>query len=321
MGKKKILLVFVAIILLPAFPIHASEIYELFEPDESGPYHVGYYKAKYNDPVYGDYTAAIRYPAKYDGFFAPKINSDTPFPGIVVANGFAGSEWQIKWIPTHLTTYGYVTICFTPPNKTSGDTTQWAYGFVRGIQKLKSHNSMWFSPISGILDTETFGAIGLSMGGGGCIEATGLPDSEIDASVALAPANSDSSINAAQNITVPIQIQVGNNDGMVPPERVLPYYSDLIPDTLNKEYFSITGGNHIGFIDDFFARFAENLGLDYPKEIEFEEQRKISSKYFTAWFEYHLRGLDEYFTYIFGKDAQNDFDAGMLSDLRYMYSD
>jgi len=317
MRKKIILFVFVATILLLAFPIHADEVNDVLEPDDPGPYHIGYYKVSYNDPVYGRYMATIRYPAKYDGFFAPKDISGAPYPGIVVANGFAGSEWNIKWIPTHLTTYGYVTICFTPPAKLLGDTTQWAYGFVRGIEKLKSHNSLWFSPISGILDTETFGGIGLSMGGAGCIEATGLANSEIDASVALAPASSDSSNAAAQSITVPIQIQVGNNDGMVPPERVLPYYSDLIPDALNKEYLSITGGNHIGFIDDFVARFAEWLGLDDPKGIEFEEQRRISSRYFTAWFQYHLRGLDEYFTYIFGEEAQNDLDAGILSDLKY----
>jgi predicted dienelactone hydrolase len=208
MGKKIILFVFVATILLLAFPIYANEVNDILEPDESGPYHVGYYKVSYNDPIYGRYVAKIRYPAKYDGFFAPKDTSGAPYPSIVVANGFAASEWNIKWIPMHLTTYGYVTICFTPPHKISGDTTQWAYGFVRGIEKLKSHNSLCFSPISGILDTETFGAIGLSMGGGGCIEATGLADSEIDASVALAPASSDSSNDAAHNITVQIQIKV-----------------------------------------------------------------------------------------------------------------
>jgi len=321
MKNRTILVVFVATIFLLAFPIHADDFNNILEPDDPGPYHIGYYKVKYNDPVYGSYIATIRYPAKYDGFFAPKDISGDTYPSIVVANGFAGSEWSIKWIPMHLTTHGYVTICFTPPDKLLGDSTQWAYGFIRGIEKLKSQNSLWFSPISGILDTETFGGIGLSMGGAGCIEATGIINSEIDTAVVLAPASSNSSKDAAQNITVPIQIQVGNNDGMVPPERVLPYYSDLIINTLNKEYLSITGANHIGFIDEFFARFAEWVGLDDPKEIIFEEQRRISSRYFTAWFEYHLRGLDEYFTYIFGEEAQNDFDAGVLSDLQYMYSD
>jgi dienelactone hydrolase len=319
MKKRMILFVFVATILLLVFPIHSDEVYNEIEPDDTGPYHVGYYKVSYNDPVYGRYKATIRYPAKYDGFFAPKDTSGGPYPGIVVANGFAGSEWNIKWIPMHLASHGYVKICFTPPDKLLGDTTQWAFGFIRGIEKLKSQNSARFSPISGILDTENFGGIGLSMGGAGCIEATGTINSGIDASVALAPASSNSSKDASKNITVPIQIQVGNNDRMVSPDRVLPYFSDLIPNTLNKEYLAITGGNHIGFIDEFFARFADRLGLDNPAGIEFEEQRRISSKYFTAWFQYHLRGLDEYFTYIFGEEAHDDLDTGILSDLQYIY--
>ena len=154
------------------------------------------------------------------------------------------------------------------------------------------------------------------MGGAGCIEATGAIDSKINASVALAPASSIKSKNAAENITVPTQIQVGNNDGMVPPEKVLPYYTNLIQNISNKEYIAITGGNHIGFVDEFFARFAEWIGLDDPKEIEFEKQREISKKYFTAWFEYHLRGLDDYYTYIFGEKAQIDLDSGVLADFR-----
>jgi len=317
MEKKILFFTFFAVVLLLAYPIHAIETDNIIEPDEPGKYHIGYYKISYNDPIYGRYIATIRYPAKYDGFLAPKDISDGPYPGIIVTNGFAGSEWNIKWIPLHLTSYGYITICFTPPEKILGDTTQWANGFIEGIETLKSQNSLWFSPISGILDVQSFGVIGLSMGGAGCIEATGSIVSEIDAAVALAPASSNSSIDAANNINVPIQIQVGNNDGMVPPVRVLPYYSDYISDSLNKEYLSITGANHIGFVDEFFARFAEWAGLDDPKEIEFEEQRRISRGYFTAWFQYHLKDLDEYFTYIFGKHAMDDLETGILSDLKY----
>lgn len=317
MKKIMIFFVFAAIILLLVFSIHADEVKNLSEPDEPGPYHIGYYRVSYNIPPYGRYWAKIRYPAIRDGWLTPRDISQAPYPGVVVANGFAGSEWNIKWIPEHLTSYGYVTICFTPPNKISGDTTQWAYGFHGGLEKLKSQNSIWFSPIKDMVDVETFGGIGLSMGGGGCIEATGAPYSEIDAAVALAPAGSDDAKNAAQNITVPTQLQVGNNDGMVPPNNVIPFYTDLIPDTIIKEYLSITGGNHIGFVDEFYARIAEKLGLDKPKGIKFSEQRLVSKKYFTAWFEYHLKGLDEYYIYIFGEKAHNDLDTGILSDLKY----
>jgi dienelactone hydrolase len=307
----------VAFILLLVSSVHAVEVNTMSSPDETGPYHIGYYKISYVVPPYGRYWAKIRYPAIRDGWMAPKDTSEAPYPGIVVSNGFGGSEWNIKWIPEHLTSYGYVTICFTPPHKYSGDTTQWAYGFHGGIEKLKSQNSLWFSPIKDMVDVETFGAIGLSMGGGGCIEATGAPNSEIDAAVPLAPASSDTVKDAAKNITVPTQLQVGNNDGMVPPEHVIPFYTEFIPETSVKEYLSITGGNHIGFVDEFFARIAERLNIDNPKGIEFEEQRRISSKYFTAWFQYHLKELDDYYTYIFGEEAQNDMNNGILTDLKY----
>jgi dienelactone hydrolase len=317
MKWKLILIGSIVIFLLLIFPVHALDVHISSPPDEPGPYHIGYYKVSYVVPPFGRYWAKIRYPATRDGWLAPKDTSEAPYPGIVVANGLAGSQWNIKWIPKHLTTYGYVTICFTPPKKIYFDTTQWAYGFHGGIEKLKSQNDFWFSPISEMVDVETFGGIGLSMGGGGCIEATGASGSEIDAAVPLAPASSDDAISAAQNITVPTQLQVGNNDGMVPPERVVPYYTDFIQNTSVKEYISITGGNHIGYIDEFVARLAELIGLDSPKDIEFAEQRRISRKYFTAWFQYHLKGLDEYYTYIFGDEAQNDLDTGILADFRY----
>ena len=316
MIKQMIILGFFLMMLIIR-PVYPRDIYDVTSPDEPGPYHIGFYRVSYEVSPYGRYQAAIRYPAKSDGLFAPYDPAGAPFPGIVVGNGFAGSDRNIKWICRHLTSHGYVTICFTPPNSILGDPTQWAYGFHGGIDKLKSQNAGFFSPIHGLLDTTVFGAIGLSMGGAGCIEATGSQDSEIDTAVALAPASFDSSLSAAKNITVPIQLQVGNNDGMVPPERVIPYYVNFTGYDMVKEYLSIMGGNHIGFIDELYARIAEWLGLDKLHSIEFEEQRRISSKYFTSWFHYHLLDRTEYFTYIFGDEAMNDLHSGMLSDLRY----
>ena len=41
MKKRIILFVFVATILLLAFPIHADEVNNVLEPVESGPYYIG----------------------------------------------------------------------------------------------------------------------------------------------------------------------------------------------------------------------------------------------------------------------------------------
>jgi len=317
MMKRDMFLGSVAILLLLCFSVPMVGAVSVPPPDQPGSYHIGSYKVWYLVPPYGVYQATIRYPATSDGWRAPLDTSEAPYPGIVVANGFAGSEWNIKWIPQHLTTYGYVTICFTPPHKISGAATQWASGFRGGFETLRMQNSSRFSPIFGAVDNETRGAIGLSMGGGGCVEATGTPGSYIDAAVGLAPAGLPSVLSAARDITVPIQLQVGTLDGIVPPKRVLPMYTDYLSHSTVKEYLAITGGNHIGYIDEFYAVFGQRFGIDNPPGITVEQQHTISCRYFTAWFQYHLRHLSEYYTYIFGAEAQQDLDTGILADLRY----
>jgi len=290
-------------------------------PDEPGPYSVANYTVSYGMSGYGTYEATIRYPVLNSSEAAQKDESNAPYPGIVVSSGLHGGEWSVSWISEHLTSHGYVTLGFTPPDPGLGVWTQWADGFTGGIQELKRQGNDSSSPIFGMLDFNTFGTIGLSMGGGGCIEAAGTAGSEVDAAVALAPGgyssdrfaagNVTSVMKAAANITVPIQLQVGSNDAMVPPERVYPFYSDLIPDTTVKQYVEIDGGNHIGFLNQEFAEVAEYIrqempdlaqmvGTDAPCEIGFEEQRRVSARYFTAWFQYHLKGITGYEQYIFG---------------------
>ena len=132
---KKLIIFLILILFLILNSVNAIEPNQTKDSDEPGPYNVGYYKVYYKNPNYGTYLATIRYPAKYDGLLAPIDDSNSPYPGIVVSNGWAGSEWNIKWIPKHLSSYGYITICFTPPNQFIGNTTQWAIGFKDGIEK------------------------------------------------------------------------------------------------------------------------------------------------------------------------------------------
>ena len=245
-------------------------------PEEMGPYHVGYYDTTYTIEPFGTYKAVIRYPAFSDGLLTPKDARGVPYPGIGVCNGILGQESQISWIAEHLASHGYVTICITPPKIASSDITQWATGFSAGISRLKNETLMSNSPVNGLVDTERFGSIGLSMGGGGSIEAAGAEGSEIDAAVALAPAGYSSAVEtdtmaAARNIRIPTQIQVGSNDGMVPPTHARPYYEAIIPDDTIKEYVEIYGGNHIGFLNETYAEIAKMLGLDNPMGIAFAE--------------------------------------------------
>ncbi len=97
-------------------------------------------------------------------------------------------------------------------------------------------------------------------------------------------------VEACNNITAPIQFQVGSEDGNVLPEWVEEYY-ELVPNTTVKEYLVINGANHFQFFDKYAAEFFSimiDLGMDNPATISTEEQHRISRGYFTAWFNHFL---------------------------------
>ncbi|MFO8011445.1 MAG: hypothetical protein R6U89_11665 [Dehalococcoidia bacterium] len=309
-----------------SIPQAATAEEEAQPPDESGPYNIGYYHESFYIFPYGIYTAKIRYPAKRDGWRAPGDMSGGPYPGVAMAGGTFQSDWMLDWAPEHLTSHGYVTICFTPPCTLSTDTAQWARGFNEALEQLKRANHSRFSPLKGVLDEESSGVLGYSMGGAGCIEASAI-NPEIDAIAALAPGADDgilapffeSTVEACSNITAPIQLQVGSNDGNVLPEWVGGYYN-LIPDTTSKEYLVINGANHFQFFDQYaaeFFSFMTDLGMDNAAEIRIEEQHRIARGYFTAWFNYFLKDLSGYETHIFGDRARADLDSSVLSSLQY----
>jgi dienelactone hydrolase len=180
----------------------AAAVSSLASPDSAGPYRVGWYNTEFEVEPYGVYRASIYYPAQSDVRLAAPDASGALYPGIVASNGYYGSDWNITWLPQQLASHGYVALCFTPPAGgtlntwtysglvQSWDTTQWAAGFKAGIDKLKEQNGLDGSLIRGLLDTGTFGVIGLSMGGAGALEAAGT-SAEIDAVVGLAPAYTD----------------------------------------------------------------------------------------------------------------------------------
>ncbi|GEM_PF-810830 len=315
----------VAGLLIPATTASADG--GLTPPNQEGSYDVGHYSIWFNVDGFGLYKAKIRYPAKWDGWLAAKDMSDGPYPGIVMAGGSLQTEWMMEWAPEHLTSHGYITACITPPNTLSMETAQWAEGLNKAIKKIRTENTRWLSPMKHILDANSIGVLGYSMGGAGAIEAAAV-NPEIDVVVGLAPGADEGDLAsyfestkaACQNITVPIQMQVGSNDGNVLPEWIDGYYN-LIPNTTVKEQLVITGANHFQFFDPCSAEILSALmaifGMDNAATISVEAQHAISKGYFTAWFNYYLKGNTNYETYIFGAEAQADLDSGILTALEY----
>ncbi len=260
-------------------------------PDEHGPYEIDFY----DRDVIG-VEATIRYPVG-------AAEGET-FPGIAVSAGHTANKAMVSWIGVHLATHGYITICVTPLNVLALSTTGWASSLNSGLEKLKSENQRAGAPIFGLLDVSKLGAIGHSCGGGGAFEAASKNE-EIKAAVGIAPYIPFMPNNV--ELAIPVQFQAGATDTTITPAQISNYYySDHAPDAIAKELLVIKGVAH----NDFVTIGGIPSGT--------QKAHAVSSRYFTAWFQYHLKGLTtDYSTYIYGDEAEEDVNSGVLNKLDF----
>jgi predicted dienelactone hydrolase len=136
------------------------------------------------------------------------------------------------------------------------------------------------------------------MGGLGALIA-GSEDPRIKCIVSLAPAilpEFSSIPKEIYDITTPIQLQIGSNDGIISPANVQTFFNGLT--SQHKSYIEINGGNHIRFLDKtMMSIIGEHMSRwgafgrrfkDTKASITFEKQHAMSSHRFLEWFNYHL---------------------------------
>jgi hypothetical protein len=156
--------------------------------------------------------------------------------------------------------------------------------------------------------------------------------------VALAPGINDlgrfifmETIEAAERIRMPTQIQVGNRDCFVNPQEgsllrftnltdqgVETYYDIIMA---RKLYVEINGANHVAYINEDIADIgnsivADLIPIDCMPAISTAEQHRIAAKYATMWFDTHLYDTPFWNQTLFGNGIREDFEKGVLSDFR-----
>jgi len=269
---------------------------------------------------WGTYKVTIYYPALQSGESTPPDRAKNPYAAVVFAHGILANKDEYKWIGNQLASSAYVTLLFSTPNAGIRQVDQWSEGISGGITYLNELSSSDTSILRGMVDSARIGAMGHSMGGAAAILAT-VNDSRIKSTVALAPANprhvppaSRKALEAAKAVKVPVQIQVGSKDGLTPKDTVHEYYANL-PGVAAKEYVEIKGGGHLRFTD-IGTRL---LGiLDPGATLSLDREHEISQSFFTAWFQYFLRGDVTFEPYLFGARARNALESGALSALEWV---
>jgi dienelactone hydrolase len=231
----------------------------------------------------------------YSATYFVSSNADTVHSTIVFVHGFrARKEWY-SWIGKCLASKGYSALHFTVPSNALKNPYQWSDGIRSAIDYLQNKESL----VHNELCSEEIGVMGHSMGGLGALIAT-REDYRIKCTVSLAPAIIPQFISIPKDIasiSAPVQLQIGSNDGLIPPETVKNFFNCL--SSSQKSYVEIEGGNHIRFMDksvvsivgEYLSRFGVvgKLLKDRKATITFEEQHFKSSNSFVEWFDNHLK--------------------------------
>ena len=235
---------------------------------------------------WGTYSANLFYPPE---------EQNVTHPAIVFTHGlWAQKEWY-RWIGDYLASQGYLTFLFTVPSKWCVNPQQWSDGIRSAIDYLLSEKNSFYN----IIHPRKIGVMGHSMGGLGTLIA-GSEDSRIKCSVGLAPAILPEYLSFPKEIyriPIPTQLQIGSKDGIIPPENVKDFFTDL--QSQKKSFIGIEGGNHMRFLDkttiSTIGEYFTRLGLlgrqlkDGRAEITFEEQHTISRNGFMEWFKHYLK--------------------------------
>lgn len=275
-------------------------------------YLVGVLNSSFFHEDWGEYEATIYYPME-----GSPDKTEAPYPAIVFAHGFACTKEDYSWIGNYCASHGYVAILFTTPSRFDlfRAFLQSLDGILLSIDHLIAQNHKVGGPIEGMVDENRIGVMGHSMGAMTSLKAA-AQDKRIKAVVSLAPGYfntfTESYLDACALINVPTQIVMGSFDFICPPAGGRMYYDAI---SAEKEMVIINGADHgLGI----WRAGDEPFWFDYIPiydPVKQELYRNTTTKYFTSWFNFHLKNSYGYQSYIYGQEAWKDIETGVLSEL------
>lgn len=217
------------------------------------PFQIGKRTENFTDPERNNRAVPteVYYPAVSSGNNSPIAQGQ--FPLIVFGHGFVMSFSAYENISDFLVPKGYIIAFantengFSPSHANFGADLRFiARHLVENLNQ--EQGNFWFGKFSG-----KKAVMGHSMGGGASMLAASN-NNTFDLVVGLAPAETNpSAVSAAANISAPLLIFAGSNDGVTPPaQHQLPIFN-AATNSPCKKYISINGGGHCFFANSSFT--------------------------------------------------------------------
>ncbi|MFD5246722.1 alpha/beta hydrolase family protein [Amycolatopsis sp. NPDC058340] len=165
----------------------------------------------------------------------PNDTSQGTFGAVAVAPGFGESELFLRWFGPRLASQGFVVL-------TVETNSVFDFPSARADQLLAALKFMVEqSRAKDRIDTSRLAVMGISMGGGGTLEAA-VRNPALKAAIPIVPWNIG---GGYAGIRTPTLVIAGEGDIIAPtPIHAKAFYDSLAPG-LNKGYVEIAGGGHI----------------------------------------------------------------------------
>jgi len=244
-----------------------------------------------------------------------------PVPVIFVSHGWTDLPSSFEPLAEHYASHGMAAVLVDQPSRQEIDIHRWVSVMRSAIDEVESQAKAPEGPLSGKLDLEKIGIEGHSYGGATAI-MTAAEDSRIKAVVALAPGAPPflrEFYEASARVAVPLQIQGGQLDTVLPVKVFARAAYERAASAPSKQYLELARAHHLAWSDNPLLRpmrivasivpsfFTSKVFLDYPDAFE------LSVRYSTAWFEEKL-GLVKDRSAVLGKRSPG------LSDYRSVRS-
>lgn len=211
------------------------------------------------------------------------------FPLLVFGHGFMmGVDAYMNFVSV-LVPRGYILALPTTEGGMSPSHAEFATDLKFLADKIRqdAKNNSGFFLYQSVLDAAAL--MGHSMGGGSSILAA-ANNLNVNAVINFAAAETNpSAINAATNITVPVLMFVGSNDGVTPPsQHQYPIYNNL--GSRCKTLINITGGGHCYFANyNWACSFGESTTNPQPT-ITRDQQHAIMFAFLNPYLDFILKG-------------------------------